>query len=248
MALRYFWLILWFLASCSELYPVGAGASRWPWGVKNEGWPLQTRAPEGAFNALSANLRPLVVIDAGHGGKDKGTTSLSLPRVEEKTLALSTAFFLQGYLRKLGFRTSMLRADDSFIPLQERVERSNTQKPLLFVSIHYNAAKNILAEGIEIYYFQGEQKDSRSESSKILASHILAKMLQTTLAKSRGTKHGNLAVVRDTLMPAVLVEGGFMTNEAEMARLRDSKYQRRIAWGIALGIRDFFSLPTKLSK
>lgn len=214
--------------------------------------PWQLEPPQMRWNPLhspkellftSRNIwqHPLVVIDAGHGGKDTGTHSISEPKIEEKTLALATARYLQGYLHRLGFRTNMTRTDDSFLSLQERIQRSNAQKPLAFVSIHYNAAKNELAEGVEIYYFHASDNCIRSTDSKQLADAILRRIVQTTFAKTRGVKHGSLAVVRDTNTPAVLVEGGFMTNENEMKLLRDSKYQRRIAWGIALALRDFAS-------
>lgn len=214
--------------------------------------PWQLEPPQMRWNPLhspkellpTSNIwqHPLVVIDAGHGGKDTGTHSISEPKVEEKILALATARYLQNYLHRLGFRTNMTRTDDSFLSLQERIQRSNAQKPLAFVSIHYNAAKNELAEGVEIYYFHAADNSIRSADSKQLADAILRRIVQTTLAKTRGVKHGNLAVIRDTNTPAVLVEGGFMTNENEMKLLRDSKYQRRIAWGVALALRDFASM------
>ena len=67
-------------------------------------------------------------------------------------------------------------------------------------------------------------------------------MIAQTKAKSRGVKHGNYAVIRKTLMPAILIEGGFVTNEAELQNLKDPVYLKRLAWGIVKGIEEYLNL------
>lgn len=67
-------------------------------------------------------------------------------------------------------------------------------------------------------------------------------MIKITDAKSRGVKHGDLAVVRETNMPAVLVEGGFLSNEVELQKLKNAAYIKKVAWGIAQGIQDYLNL------
>ncbi|HRD55840.1 MAG TPA: N-acetylmuramoyl-L-alanine amidase [Parachlamydiaceae bacterium] len=180
--------------------------------------------------------KELIVIDAGHGGEDAGTRSLTPPKYEEKSLNLATAFFLKEFLQKMGYVVKMTRSEDLFVPLAKRSSLANGWQPKLFVSVHYNAAESERADGIEVYYYQSEENKQRSTSSKKLADAVLAEVIQKTGAKSRGVKHGNLSVVRETLMPAILVEGGFMTNKNEMEKIKDPGYIKKLAFGIALGI------------
>lgn len=183
--------------------------------------------------------KPLIAIDAGHGGEDFGTASLTKPTLNEKTLNLATARMLQLFLQQMGYRTLMTRSDDTFISLNGRAELANNQSADLFVSVHYNSAPSPKAEGIEIFYFRSEQNQERSDTSKKLAERILNRVLANSNAKSRGVKHGNLAVIKKTNMPAVLIEGGFMTNDSELKNLRDASYIKGLAWGMAQGIQEY---------
>lgn len=182
--------------------------------------------------------KDLIVIDPGHGGEDAGTRSLTSPRYQEKSLNLSTANFLKEYLQKMGYLVKMTRNDDTFIPLTTRSLMANDYRSKLFVSVHYNAAASEQAEGIEVYYYQEGDK-TRSSSSKLLAESVLSQLIEKTGAKSRGVKHGNLSVIRETEMPAILVEGGFMTNKKEMDKIKDPSYIKQISYGIAVGIDQY---------
>lgn len=178
----------------------------------------------------------LIMIDPGHGGDDAGTCSTSLPRYQEKSLTLSTSKFLRDYLRQMGYRSLLTRSDDTFISLSKRADIANENATALFVSMHFNSAPSPEAHGIEVFYFQSDTDKSRTKSSKELAAMILDEVIQNTQAKSRGVKNGNFAVIRETKMPAILIEGGFLTNEAEMQKIKDPQYIKRIAWGIAKGV------------
>lgn len=180
----------------------------------------------------------LIVIDAGHGGDDHGTTSTTKPKYQEKFLTLSTAKFLREFLKQMGYRTLMTRIDDTFIPLLDRAAIANEAESnkVLFVSVHYNSAPSPEAHGIEVFFHQSDSDKSRSVSSKQLAAMILDEVIQNTGAKSRGVKHGNFAVIRETKMPAILIEGGFMTNEEEMSHIKDPNYVKRLSYGIAKGV------------
>lgn len=180
--------------------------------------------------------RGLIVIDPGHGGEDLGTKSLSDPVIPEKNLNLKTAQYLSEALEKKGFMTILTRSDDTFVPLKERAIFANERRPLLFVSVHFNAAPAKSAKGIEVFYYKTEEPDSRMKASRDLASAILGSLVIETGAPSRGVKHGNFAVIRETRMPAVLVEGGFLTNDEELKLLQNPKYLRRIAEAIANGV------------
>lgn len=185
--------------------------------------------------------KPLIVIDAGHGGEDFGTKASTLPKCYEKNINLSTSQMLKNLLVQKGFQVVMTREDDTFVSLGDRAKFANQQKPVLFVSVHYNSAPSEKAAGVEVFYYNNEQDKTRSESSKKLAQAVLDHVLENTKAKSRGVKHGNLAVIRETNMPAILIEGGFLTNEAESQKLRDPSYQKSLAWGITQGIQEYIS-------
>ncbi|MBB64921.1 MAG: N-acetylmuramoyl-L-alanine amidase [Waddliaceae bacterium] len=177
-----------------------------------------------------------IVLDAGHGGQDYGTHSLGRPRFHEKYLALSTTFMVKSYLSRLGYQPVLTRRSDEFIPLQERARMANSKKAHLFVSIHYNSAPNRQAHGIEVFYYDSKTDEQRRLRSKLLATSVLDHLIDATKARSRGVKKGNFAVIRETDMAAVLIEAGFLTNEAEMKKIEDSKYLKSLAKGIALGI------------
>ncbi len=183
--------------------------------------------------------KAFILIDPGHGGSDVGTQSIFKPRYQEKSLNLLTANFLRNYLQQLGYRTAMTRQDDVFISLEERARLANEQNPTLFVSIHYNSAPSAEAQGVEVYFYQSKENKMRTTKSKQLAQVILRNVLIYTKAKSRGVKHGNFAVIRETDMPAILIEGGFMTNEGELLNLKDPAYLKRLAWGVAKGIQEY---------
>lgn len=181
----------------------------------------------------------LIVIDPGHGGDDFGTHSTGKKQIHEKHLNLTTARFLKEYLDKMGFSTIMTRNEDVFIALDKRAEFANARRPSLFVSVHYNSAPSKEAEGVEVYYYREEDNKARTHASSKLGKFVLDKVLFTTEAKSRGVKHGNFAVIRETTMPAILVEAGFLTNDSEMQRIKSPAYMKLVALGIAQGIRDY---------
>ncbi|MCH9621072.1 MAG: hypothetical protein S4CHLAM20_04880 [Chlamydiia bacterium] len=181
---------------------------------------------------------PIIVIDPGHGQFDLGTHN---DVCEEKVLALKTSLYLKNELTKLGYRVVMTRARDEFVTLKKRAQIANDLKSQVLVSIHYNAAHNKEANGIEIFYAKNA-KPWKQKRSKMLAQTILRKMLVNTGANSRGIKQGNLCVIRETNMPSILVECGFITNKEECKKVINPTYQRILAHSIALGLDEYFKL------
>ena len=192
-------------------------------------------------NGGCQQIKSLVVIDPGHGGDDYGTHSSGKPKFHEKYLNLSTARQVQTFLQSFGHTVVMTRTDDTFIPLDKRASFANARSPTLFVSIHYNSAPSPDAEGIEVFYYRTESDKERASSSKQLAQAILDKTVRNTKARSRGVKHGNYAVLRQTEMPAALIEGGFLTNKGEMDKIKDAAYMKQLALGIAQGIDSYLA-------
>jgi N-acetylmuramoyl-L-alanine amidase len=181
----------------------------------------------------------VIVLDAGHGGEDFGTHSLGTPKYQEKYLNISTTLIVKKFLEQFGHKVIMTRDDDRFISLEKRAAFANEQNPQLFVSIHYNSAPSKEAEGIEVFFYNSDSNKSRTHQSKVLARAVLDKVLKNTQAKSRGVKHGNFAVIRETTMPAILIEGGFLSNVSEMEKLKSPAYLKSIALGIAQGIQEY---------
>lgn len=191
--------------------------------------PYQISTPQHA--------KPLIILDAGHGGSDEGA---KVHYFMEKQLTLTTAMLVRRYLEELGYRIILTRSKDVFIPLQRRVSIANKTKAVLFTSIHYNSSPSSDAYGIEVFYHGGSS--NRSQQSIRLAGFVLEELIRETKTVSRGVKKGNFHVIRETTMPAILVEGGFMTNPEERANLRDRKHLEKIAKGIALGIDKYLKL------
>ncbi|MDN3505060.1 MAG: N-acetylmuramoyl-L-alanine amidase [Rhabdochlamydiaceae bacterium] len=180
--------------------------------------------------------KPLIVIDPGHGDHDGGA---QYHNSDEKQLNLITAQYVKKHLNSKGYRVLLTRNRDVFVPLIDRAILANRSKCEAFVSIHYNSAKSIKASGVEVYFYHKAQKE-RLEDSKHLASKVLDHIVHHTGAKKRGVKFANFCVIRETAMPAILVEGGFMTHPKESKLLKDSEYLDKLAKGIAEGVDKYF--------
>ena len=179
--------------------------------------------------------KQLIMIDPGHGGFDRGAIA---QKIQEKTLSLSTATLVKHFLNEKGYRVLLTRSRDIFLSLSKRATIANRTKSALFVSIHYNAFKNSQVEGIEIYYYNKGPR-WRQNRSKKLAEEVLEGMIATTRAKNRGIKPGNFYVIRETHMPAILIEGGFITHPQEGIHLSNQNYLEKLAHAIADGIEKY---------
>ena len=167
-----------------------------------------------------------VVIDAGHGGHDPGTTSRYGGR--EKDAALNVVMHLRPKVASAGFRTVMTRSDDTFIPLNTRAAISNRQRNVIFVSVHFNDSPRSSVSGTEVYY--------NSRCSAQIARNILNQVAALPGASSRGIRTANFCVLRKAQYPAVLVECGYFSNPSEGRRCGSGEYQEQLAGAIARGI------------
>jgi N-acetylmuramoyl-L-alanine amidase len=165
-----------------------------------------------------------VVIDAGHGGHDSGTTSRA--GGAEKNATLEVAQRLDEKLRADGFHTVLTRTGDYFVPLDTRAAISNSQNNAIFVSVHFNDSPKRGVRGIETYY--------NSAYALPLAEKIQQSL--ALLSESRGFHHANFRVLRKNRFPAVLVECGFLSNRSEAGRCASSGYQDAVAARIADGV------------
>lgn len=177
--------------------------------------------------ANAANFRT-VVIDAGHGGHDNGG---QWGRVYEKHLALDTAARLETQLKSMGYNTVMTRRSDYFISLPQRVSMANRQRNAIFVSLHYNYTWKQQVSGLETFY--------HSAQSKRLAQCVQQGIQKRVRVVDRGAKFARYYVIRNTTIPAILVEGGFVSCASERNRLKSGYYRDSIARGIAEGIQRY---------
>ena len=167
-----------------------------------------------------------VIVDAGHGGFDRGGRPVS--GAPEKVLALDTAKRLANILRSKGFRVIETRTSDVFVPLGARTAISNRTGDSIFVSVHYNWAPRRGARGIEIHYY--------SPRSWRLASNILRQTTRAYPTENRGVKRARFYVLRMNRRPAVLCELGFVSNPQDNRYLQNRTYRQRLAERIADGI------------
>ena len=169
-----------------------------------------------------------VVIDPGHGGRDKGG---HYSKVYEKHLALDTAYRLEKNLRAMGFKTIMTRRSDVFVSLPQRCKIANRYSNSIFVSVHYNSTWKRHVSGLETFY--------HSKSGKKLADYVQHGMLRYTRAENRGAKYGRYYVIRNTRATSILVEGGFISHSKERNRMKSAYFREAVARGIAEGIQRY---------
>lgn len=165
-----------------------------------------------------------ICLDSGHGGSDAGAVN---GKQYEKDYTLAIAKKVADKLKALGHTVVMTRENDKTLTLQQRCDIAN--KCDVFVSVHLNAAENKTANGIETFMCKA--------SDKKLATHI-----QSSLAtlfpdeKNRGVKTGQYYVLKNTKIPAALVEVGFISHDATAQKFNSFYYQNRIAEAITNGI------------
>ena len=178
-----------------------------------------------------------IVIDPGHGGKDSGAVNPKVG-VQEKDLNLQIAIALQGWLAGAGHEVVMTRDDDRFLDLVLRASLSNYANADAFISIHCNAAGNPSAKGFEIWTSPGQTKADSLATFIAQAMQANFPKLVTRFDWNDGDldREGNLAVLRLTKCPAVLVEAGFISNDDEAEWLQQIGTIQNVAQAISLGV------------
>jgi len=204
-----------------------------------------------------AKRKPIktICLDAGHGGHDTGKID---GRNLEKNYTLLIANEVAVLLRKAGFNVVMTRTRDKTLDLVERPETARRAGADLFVSLHYNAGPSEV-HGLEVYCLTpagaassnaggGQSHSSRyrgnaNDNNNVLLAYILQKTItRETGLEDRGMKRARFEVLREAPMPAVLIEGGFMSNRAEAKKIYDSAFRKRMARAIVDGIQGYNQL------
>ncbi len=194
-----------------------------------------------------------VCLDPGHGGKDAGNTDgVGL----EKTHTLALAREVERLLRELGYKVVMTRSGDSFLELDERSEVAKKKSADLFVSLHFNASTSSGVRGIETYCLtpaRASSTNARQEGSQVgmlpgnqfdawnlyFAHQLQKSMVHTLGAEDRGVKRARFVVLKAVASPAILIEGGFMSDPQEGRRIADKEYCKKLARSIVAGITTF---------
>lgn len=174
--------------------------------------------------------RQVIVIDPGHGGRDPG--AMGRNNLQEKRVVLDIGRQVAEILEQNGVQAVLSRYNDREIDLAPRVQTAERVNADLFVSIHANAISMSRPEvnGIETYYYSTGLR---------LAQTLHRSLLQETGANDRGVRRARFYVLRNTSMPAVLLEVGFVTGRQDAARLASSSYRTRLAEAIARGILQY---------
>lgn len=183
--------------------------------------------------------RKIVMIDAGHGGEDSGARA---GKVHEKTINLAISEKLQAFLEVGDAYVLMTRIDDKALSrskqndMYKRKTIANTSGADIFVSIHQNANPSSRPSGAQVYYFGSSPK------SQLLAECIQSEIKNAGLPshKSGTLPNTNYYVLRQTTMPSVLVECGFLSNSDDRWQLQNDEFQEKMAWAIYMGILKYF--------
>jgi N-acetylmuramoyl-L-alanine amidase len=194
------------------------------------------QTPSGTVSAGGGHFST-VVLDPGHGGKDSGGVSGRRASIflREKDLTLDTAMRVRDELRRAGLRTIMMRDDDHFVELDDRVLFANRQGPgAVLISIHYDAVSNSGPHGAKTFFWRAD--------SHGLATRIQQQLVAATDETDLGVMRRRLRLTRNPEIPCVLCECAYITNPAEAQKVATEGYRRRIAHGIAQGILEEYKL------
>ena len=197
---------------------------------------------------FSAGLKDKVVaIDPGHGGTDPG--AIGLQGTREKLLNLNMAMKVKAILEKAGAKVVMTRETDIDVSSPDASDRdeltartmvANNRNADIFISIHHNSSANSDMNGTTTYYFR------KSLFDVVLAQSIQDEMIKAGGLSNQGVRTANFFVVKNTFMPAALLEIGFISNPQEEQLCNNSDFQLKMAQAIVTGIDQFFGQATKM--
>ncbi|MBB5149073.1 MULTISPECIES: N-acetylmuramoyl-L-alanine amidase [Ureibacillus] len=177
----------------------------------------------------------VIIIDAGHGGKDPGAASNG---AVEKEITLKVATVVKNRLEADGAKVIMTRTGDTYPTLEDRVKIALNNYAEVFVSIHVNSASNESAKGTETYY--SVAGNVNIEEDETLAKAINDQIVKNADMKDRGVKKQDYYVIRNMILPSVLVELGFITNPEDRAKLTDHEYVEIFGDSIYKGIVEYY--------
>jgi N-acetylmuramoyl-L-alanine amidase len=202
----------------------------------------------------------LVMLDPGHGGKDDGAKGAR--DVKERLVALDVAKRVERELQKHGILVRKTRDSDVYLTPASRPASAARAGASLFVSIHMNSSSDRSVSGTETYVLSPTGEDSTNAyggsgaktacvgnrhdaANMVLGYRIQRALLQTAKRPDRGVKRARFKVLADSPCPAALVEGAFVSNPTEEAKMIEASFREEMAQGIATGIREYLSIAKK---
>ena len=174
-----------------------------------------------------------VVIDPGHGGPDPG--AIGIGGIRETDVVLEVSKIVKNLLSEKGVKVRLTRTNEVDLDLPPRAAIANNTDADIFVSIHANASRGKRRDinGLETFYYRGWK-------GRLLAKRIQKQILIVSPGSpDRGVKQGRFYVIKNTRMPAVLVEIGFLTGRLDARRLEKTTHRKRLAYAIAKGILEY---------
>lgn len=183
--------------------------------------------------------KKVIFIDAGHGEWDPG--KVAKDGTLEKDINLQISKYLQGYLEQSGGFVLTTRVEDKALSnkkredLKERKNIANNENVDLLVSIHQNSFPKENVKGAQVFYYSG------SEESKRLAECVQNRLKEIDSTNNRVAKENkDYYLLKQTSMPSIIVECGFLSNQEEKNKLNSKQYQEKLAWAIYMGILDYY--------
>lgn len=182
----------------------------------------------------------VIGLDNGHGYNTAGKRTPPFPNtgqiIREWEFNHPTARKLKELLEQDGYKVIMVSDTVEDTPLKSRTTKANNEKVDLYISIHYNALQGLWGShgGIETFHHPN------SKEGKRLATLVQEELIKSTNLRSRGVKEANFQILRETNMPSILVEAGFMDNLEEAKLMLDVEYQNKVAKAILNGVNSYF--------
>ncbi|WP_243297496.1 SH3 domain-containing protein [Bacillus litorisediminis] len=197
------------------------------------GWVVSTSRTDSSIEKANESqylAGKTIVLDAGHGGIDHGTTGAT--GTNEKEITIRTSQLLAQKLKAAGANVIVTRSDDRHLSLQSRVSLSHFYHADVFISLHYDSYDDPSVNGITSYYYDS--------SNKQLAEMIQSELVSKTKLNNRGARYGDYFVLRENNQPAVLLELGYLSNPIEEATVQTSPYQEQVTSAIYYGLAKYF--------
>lgn len=180
-----------------------------------------------------------IMLDPGHGGSDPGAVANG---IQEKDVNFAVALLARDLLRAQGVNVTMTRQADTYLSLQERTDLANKEGVDAFISIHHNAATNTGARGLEVYHSIVGGEGQRLANLIHDQYRALMPELPSRGVRTRKNSNGRdyYHVIRETRMPAVIIEGGFLTNPQDAALIKTREFQERQAQAISQAVLQWY--------
>ena len=177
----------------------------------------------------------IIVLDAGHGGKDPGAVS---GQAIEKEIVYKVTQLVKQKLAADGANVLVTRAGDTYPSLDDRIKYTSSNYGEMFISIHANAAASASPKGAETFY--SITSNDNEKEDLVLATNINNQIVKNAEMNNRGVKRQDFKVIKGLTIPAVLVELGFVSNAEDRAKLIDDRYIEIFAQSIYNGIVEYY--------